>query len=151
MGNWKKLLLAIDGTETSLRAVRYVGELAGCSKGIQACLLYVYTAPPPYYYREGGNLKDYQAEKNRAAQELFTTATNTLLTHGFEKASIDCICRMADKRTISETILEVQAEGDYGAVVLGKRGVSKAEEFLFGSISNTVTHACHNFTVWVVG
>lgn len=151
MGNWKKLLLAIDGTDTSWRAARYVGELAGCTGELQVCLLYVYPDPPPFYYREGGNLKDYKAEKTSAAQKLFARAREELVAHGFAEPNIDCISRITDNKTISQAILAVQAEGDYGTVVLGKRGVSKAEEFLFGSISNTVTRSCHDFTVWVVG
>jgi nucleotide-binding universal stress UspA family protein len=58
---------------------------------------------------------------------------------------------MAEGRTISEVVLEVQAEGDFGTVVTGKRGVSKAEEFLFGSISNALARHSKNFTSWIVG
>jgi len=59
--------------------------------------------------------------------------------------------RMAEHATISESIMAVQEEGKFGTIVVGKRGVSKAEEFLFGSISNALVHHTRDCTVWVVG
>jgi len=53
--------------------------------------------------------------------------------------------------TISQAILDTQTEGKYGTIIVGKRGVSKAEEFLFGSISSALVHNSKNCTVWVVG
>ncbi len=58
---------------------------------------------------------------------------------------------MAEGKTISETLLEAQRMGNFGTVVTGKRGVSKAEEFLFGSISNALARHCNDFTTWKVG
>lgn len=58
---------------------------------------------------------------------------------------------MAEGKTISQVVLEVQAEGSFGTVVTGKRGVSKAEKFLFGSISNALARHSKDFTSWIVG
>jgi Universal stress protein family. len=41
-------------------------------------------------------------------------------------------------------------EGGFGTVVIGRRGVSKAEEFLFGSVSTKVMHLAKDCAVWVV-
>lgn len=35
-------------------------------------------------------------------------------------------------------------------MVIGRRGVSKAEEFLFGSVSNKLVYHAKAHTVWVV-
>ncbi|MBC8317247.1 MAG: universal stress protein, partial [Desulfobulbaceae bacterium] len=70
---------------------------------------------------------------------------------GVDSQNIDTVTRMAAGETISQAILDVQQEGGYGTVVVGKRGVSRAEEFLFGSISNALVHSSGEFTVWVVG
>ncbi len=57
---------------------------------------------------------------------------------------------MADHATISQTILETQTVGKYGTIIVAKRGVSKAEEFLFGSISSSLIHKSKDCAVWVV-
>ncbi len=51
---------------------------------------------------------------------------------------------------LSMKILDVVHEDGFGTVVLGRRGVSKAEAFLFGSVSNKIIHYVKNCTVWVV-
>jgi nucleotide-binding universal stress UspA family protein len=151
MTNWRKLLIAMDETESSIRAVKYVCELSGCTAGMTVCLLNVYPEPPSWYYREGKSLTEYKEEKVKAAQEAFETAIELLDEHGIFRKNITTISRMASGGTISQTILEEQKKEAYGTIVLGKRGVSKAEEFLFGSISNSVVRECKNFSVWIVG
>ena len=51
---------------------------------------------------------------------------------------------------MAQDILEVLKDGGFGTVVIGRRGVSKAEEFLFGSVSNKIIHSVKDCTVWVV-
>lgn len=52
--------------------------------------------------------------------------------------------------SIAQEILAVLKEERFGTVVVGRRGVSKAEEFLFGSVSNKIIHHAKDCTVWVV-
>jgi nucleotide-binding universal stress UspA family protein len=152
MAAWNKILVAVDETETSQRALRYLGHMSGCTQGLEICLLHVYPSPPPYYYREGHPLADYQREQEKQARSIFTAATALLTEYRIPAGQIHTDCRMAtDTDPISKVILNAQTEGEYGTVVVGKRGVSKAEEFLFGSISNAVVRNSSNFTVWVVG
>lgn len=152
MEKWRKILAAVDEKNTSMQALQYLGEFTGCTEGLELTLLYVYPEPPPYYFREGHNLQEYREEKEKFARQIFAQYRDVLQKYGVTANAISTIFRMAaNGSTISQTILQVQAEGDYGTVVVGKRGVTKAEEFLFGSISNTLVRASRDFTVWVVG
>jgi len=144
-------LVAVDGTATSRQAVRYVGEIVGCAARLEVCLLHVYPAPPPDYRGKEDCPVDYRTAREAAAVRIFTEAIDLLVQHGVARNNIITLCRMAHDETISGTILHVRAAGGYGTVVVGKRGVSKAEEFLFGSISSAVSHGCSDFTVWIVG
>lgn len=147
-----RILMAVDETETSRRALRYLGEITGGSEGLEVCLLHVYPEPPPFYLREGHSMAEYRQSREEKAQAIFAVATTLLADYRIPGEAIHTDCRMASDRTpISTVILQAQAEGGYGTVVVGKRGVSKAEEFLFGSISNAVVRSSSGFTVWVVG
>jgi nucleotide-binding universal stress UspA family protein len=151
MSAWNKTLVAIDETETSRRALRYLGEVSGATSRLEICLLHVYPEPPPYYLQEGRSLQDYRQDREQRAQRIFAAAAGLLAEYGISPAQISSICRMSTtQETISKVILKAQAAGGYGTVVVGKRGVSKAEEFLFGSISNAIVRNSSNFTVWVV-
>jgi len=151
MKNWQKILLAVDGSETSERAVRYVGKIAPLMDEAEICILNVYPEPPPDYYTQGGRLDKYKAMREERAEVMIDEAAEMLVAAGLPESRISRRIAMAEGRTISEMVLEVQAEGDFGTVAAGKRGVSKAEEFLFGSISNALARHCKNFTAWIVG
>ena len=57
--------------------------------------------------------------------------------------------RVGGSRT-PEARVEQEQEG-YGTIVVGKRGIPKAEEFLFGSISSALIHTGKDIAVWVIG
>ena len=51
---------------------------------------------------------------------------------------------------VARTILETAREGAYGTVVIGRRGISRAKRFLFGSVSNKVVQHARDMAVWVI-
>ncbi len=151
MNDWKKMLVCVDDTPTSFRGVEYVARIAGGLPGIHICLLHVYPEPPPDYYSQGGTLENYRREQEERSGKFLQQCEQTLLNAGVRKGSIEHDIRMAEQKTISETILSCQQAGAFGTLVVGRRGVSKAEEFLFGSISSALVHHAAACTVWVVG
>ncbi|MFZ5765775.1 MAG: universal stress protein [Thermodesulfobacteriota bacterium] len=150
MANWRKILVAVDDSSLSELVLNYVAEVVAPIDRAEICLLHVYPEPPPYYYTEKHTLQEYREEKEKAAQAIFARAVEVLSGHGVDQGRITTSCRMASGKTFSKTILQTQKEGGYGTVVLGRRGISKAEEFLFGSVSTAVLRESHDFTVWVV-
>ncbi len=151
MNDWKKILIAVDDTPTSCKAVRYAANIIGRLEEARIHLLHIYPEPPPDHYTRGRSLDDYRREQEQESERIFADAVQTLAGAGIGEEVITSECRMAEHRTISQAILAVQAEGNYGTVVVGKRGVSKAEEFLFGSISNALLHHGRDIAIWVVG
>ncbi|MFT5701094.1 MAG: nucleotide-binding universal stress UspA family protein [Desulforhopalus sp.] len=151
MDQWKNFLIAIDEMESALKAVRYVGRLTRSMDSTSICLLHIYPEPPPHFFVNGGKLEDFQAERIARAEQIFQHGLEILSEYGIKRDTIYCTTHMAEGRTISDTLLEVRRKGNFGTVVTGKRGVSKAEEFLFGSISNTLARHCNDFAIWIVG
>lgn len=151
MKGWEKILLAVDGSETSERAVRYVSNIAPLIGDVQICLLHVYPEPPPDYYLKGGRLDAYRRKRDKVAKMMIKEAAVLLEGAGVPRQSITSRYCMAEGKTISQVVLDIRAEGEFGTVVAGKRGVSKAEEFLFGSISNALARHSKDFTSWIVG
>lgn len=151
MADWNNILVAVDEMESSLRAVDYVSRVTSGLKTVSICLLHVYPEPPPDYFVNGGVLEDYQTQRITRAEKIFQRGLEILVSGGLDRTAIYCTTHMAEGKTISETMLEVRRMGNFGTVVTGKRGVSKAEEFLFGSISNALARQCNDFTTWIVG
>lgn len=151
MADWYNILIAVDEMESSLRAVRYVSQIAKDVKKVSICLLHIYPEPPPDFHLKGGILEDYQAQRIARAENIFGRCLEILINADIIREAIYCTTHMAEGKTISDTLLEVRRMGNFGTVVTGKRGVSKAEEFLFGSISNALARHCNDFTSWIVG
>lgn len=149
---WHRFLVAVDETETSRRALRYLGQVTGSAQDLEIMLLHIYPEPPPNYLAHGNTLAAYQQEKEEIATRIFSQAVEVLDSFSIPEARIKNMTRMATAgEAISNAIIQVQKEGGFGTVIVGKRGVSKAEEFLFGSISNSLVRNSKDFTVWVVG
>ena len=149
--DWKRIIVAIDDSPRSINAVEYVGSLVGGRDDVFLCLLHIYPEPPPDYYRSGASLDDYQKRQNEQASTLFDRAATILARHGAPPASLTSRCLMADRKSISAAILDMQEQEGYGTIVVGKRGIPKAEEFLFGSISSALIHTGKDIAVWVIG
>lgn len=151
MENWNRILIAVDGSDTSERAVRYVGHIASLIDNASITLLHVYPEPPPDYYTRGGRQDAYKRKRDKVAKMMLKEAAFILEGMGVDPSRMESRYCMAEGKTISDAVLEIRAEGNYGTVVAGKRGVSKAEEFLFGSISNALARHSKDFTSWIVG
>ena len=150
MAAWQKILIAVDDSPLSLRVVDYVGQVVANVPKVKICLLQVYPEPPPYFYQQGHNLQEYQQERTQKANTVFAQLVPRLCSSGLPEDSIEKRCYMAEGVSLSQEILKVREEGNFGTVALGRRGISKAEEFLFGSVSTAILRQSHNFTVWVV-
>ncbi len=147
----EKILIAVDETDTSMYALRYVAQVVAAMKKMSICLLHIYPEPPPDYYLKGGTLSAYKENQNAKAERVFSQGMTILTDAGVSKERISTDNRFTENKTISEELLAVRSEGDFGTVVVGKRGVSRTEEFLFGSISNALAQHSVNFTTWIVG
>ncbi len=151
MAESEKILIALDETESSLKAVQYVARMTKFLPNVSICLLHVYPEPPPDFYQKDGNLEVYKSARDIRAEKIFAKAEQELINADISLDSVRRDVHMAEGMTISQAVLEVQKQGKYGTVVAGKRGVSKAEEFLFGSISNALARQSHGFVAWIVG
>ena len=150
MTEWQKILVAVDDSTMSDRVVDYVGKVVVGHQDVEICLLQVYPEPPPYFYQQGHNLNEFQQEKENTAHTVFKRLLPILFSYGLSEEMTQTRCLMAEGTSLSNEILKVREDGNFGTLALGRRGISKAEEFLFGSISSAILRESHDFTVWVV-
>ena len=72
------------------------------------------------------------------------------LNKGFDPNDIRVQSTLRYCPSLSECILEEQNKTQYSTIVIGRQGLSRSEEFLFGSISSKIVNHARNCTVWVV-
>lgn len=162
--DFKKILVAVDGSENSARAVSYTAEMVGDGSAKQIMLLCIERFPDRDLFPDEASWKQRCADHREELQQFLGKAKDTLTGNGIDETRISeryvvsCSSPFADRSaascsygtSIAQEILAVLKEEQFGTVVVGRRGVSKAEEFLFGSVSNKIIHHAKDCTVWVV-
>jgi len=146
-----KILIAIDLSENSLKAVDYVAKMMACHSVVDITLLHVIKEPSPDVMPDEQQRRSH-VEKTRAETlGLMEEAAKRLTAHDIPEKNIHLKIQVCSKPVaVAELILhERQTEG-YGTIVVGRRGMSKKEEFLFGSVSNKIVREARDCTVWVV-
>jgi nucleotide-binding universal stress UspA family protein len=132
-----KILVGLDGSEGAMRAVDYVGTMA--SAYLQVTLYQAVRALDEEIF--------HKAEKSM--KSVFEKATCRLENAGFRRNQVT-------PRTATGVlsragaIIQYALKGEYGTIVVGRRGLSEVEEFSMGRVSNKVIHMAKELAVWVV-
>jgi nucleotide-binding universal stress UspA family protein len=132
------ILLALDGSGNSMRTVDYVGKILGGSH-LEVCLINVIRVD------KGEPVKRAKSEISSVLEE----AKRHLMRSGFDAAQISTrIITGAHSR--AETIVKEARQGGYGSIVVGRRGLSKVQDFFMGRVSNKVVQLAKREAVWIV-
>lgn len=157
--DFKSILVAVDASENSARAVNYVGVMIGATPGFRVHLLYVERHPERDIFPDDASWKQACRQEESSIRDFLAKAMSSLEASGVALESISleyaaASCDLGPHRSkgynVAHQILRVHQDGGYGTVVVGRRGVSKAEEFLFGSVTTKIIHNARDCTVWVV-
>lgn len=135
----RRILLATDGSDHSLRAAEQVQSVFG-THGVEVTVLHVLqrlAVALPGLAAVGAGipvLPDGPADEEQASlAEHGLNLTATVL--GLEKHQVQTLMREGDP---AEEIVRVAKEGRYDLIVLGSRGLSGWKGLLMGSVSKRV-------------
>lgn len=148
--NSRNILIAVDESENAKRAVLYVKELLAGLSGFHIKLITIIPEPSEDYFASDGERKIWIEEKNASAQSILEEYGTFLRVSGFGDDEITFQVLTKDCASIAECILEEQEKLSCGTVVIGRRGISKKEEFIFGSTSSKILHTARDCAVWVI-
>jgi nucleotide-binding universal stress UspA family protein len=132
------LLLALDGSENSMRTVDFVGGMLGPSD-LEARLVHVIR----------GNNKVHTDAAKQAITTVFDEAKSRPAKSGFESNHLTTkITTGAHSR--AGAILKEAKMGGYGTIVVGRRGLSEVLDFFMGRVNNKVVHMAEKQAVWAM-
>jgi nucleotide-binding universal stress UspA family protein len=118
------LLVCVDGSENSVKALDYALELAE-KMGSKITLLNVQER------------RLYESSPKTAEELGDKILSKALDAVGQKKIKVD---KKLEFGVISDSIVEVAEKGNYDLIVLGSRGLGTVKRFLLGSISDDVSH-----------
>ena len=156
-----KMLVAIDGSQCSMRAVDYAGRQFSGNRDLRVTLLHVLPYPPAPFWDDGHILSEQEkAARNSVIEKwlvnqraklepLFKEAVELLIGQGIgpeqiEKKSI------SDSTDVAESILEEARDGGYQTLILGRCGLSASKRFLMGSVTTKIVNNGSGIAICIV-
>ena len=148
----KKILFAVDGSDRCLEALATVGELLKDYSDCDLKLFHVVQEFPNSYTVEADEIdasRVFASRVEKIGHSVLEKSKGVLLASGFplERTQVKVELGSEDP---AEDILRRAQEESISTVALGRRGLSKIERFLLGSVSNKVAHYFKGGTVWIV-
>lgn len=146
----RKVLIAVDESENSRRAVSYVSQTLRGLQGFEVVLLHVINPPEEDYFSSRSEQEGWLQESRLKIDSVLEQCRQILVQENFDPNAVDLKTTLRYRPSIAECILAEQARWGCGTIVVGRHGLSRSEEFLFGSISSKIVSHAKNCTVWVV-
>ncbi len=152
----RKILLAVDDSIQTRNAIRYAVRISAFVKDLTYTLLRVQPDVSQFLVDEAAKsvkakmaldkLKKKNAEKALETLEKFKTQ---MIEAGIDAQRID-LKTVPKKIGLAKDILEFAQERLYDAIVVGRRGLSKLQEVIMGSLTTNLLEHSRLIPVWVI-
>jgi nucleotide-binding universal stress UspA family protein len=149
----RKILIAVDGSENSRKAVDYVGTFAAANgaavtlfNAVREFRLAMLDISTP-----GGEEIEEKilAELEKDVQRMFDSYRRRLEKAGVEAGGISSKYTLQSQSRAGDILKEAK-EGGFGTVVMGRRGLSRVHEFPLGRVTTKVLNRADLFALWIV-
>jgi nucleotide-binding universal stress UspA family protein len=148
-----KIMVAVDGSESSLRAVDHLSFMLMGNPNVEVTLLHVMSNAKEFYEESldeepSAELEDLvSSDDKKRIDQFYSTAVKKFKDAGLSESQID-IQTVEGRRRPGKVIIEIAEKGNFGTVVIGRRGINKA--FFTGSVSHYVINKASACALWVV-
>ncbi|MBW1709428.1 MAG: universal stress protein [Deltaproteobacteria bacterium] len=152
----RKILIAIDGSMPASHAVGYAATIFKLIPDLHIVLLYVLPSIPPYLKEESrtdgsalSKLKKLKEINLAGGEKILEKGKNQLIAAQFSPGRIET--KMLPRITgLAKDIANEAEHGLYDALLVGRRGLSGAQELFMGSVSNQLVQYAANTPLWVI-
>jgi nucleotide-binding universal stress UspA family protein len=146
----KNILIAVDESHNARRAVSYVGQLLGGLVGFKVTILHVIPEPEEDYFPTSTEKEKWFTQYEKKIDVMLKDYRQLLIKKGFAPENVSIRSTVRYCPSMAKCILSERDGTGYSTIVLGRQGLSRSEEFLFGSISSKIVNHARKCTVWVV-
>ena len=141
------ILMAFNDSASSNAALECLLRISTCPEQSAITLLHIFRKPTGSEEMMGKKFMQTAPDRIREAMEK---ARNQLIAAGFAPASIRLALVDTPYPTVADGIIDQFNQGNYHLVVLGRKRMSKAEEFVLGDTSVRLVRALEGTAVLVV-
>jgi nucleotide-binding universal stress UspA family protein len=149
-----RILIGLDASEGAMRAVDHVVSTRNGHDDRQIYLVHVVrtweTLPSPIILQiEKEQLEALVAEAKEMIEPVFQEAAQRLEAAGYAADRVHHeVVSGADSRAMG--LIQFARQNDIGTLVMGRRGLSRVEDFLMGRVGHKIVNTVRNRAVWIV-
>jgi len=159
-----RILLAVDESENSHRAVKYVGSLLRGTPDTAVTLFHVLKPMPRELLEHGGSenpaaeaqlgqeLRNEQEawirKEGESESQVLNKACKTLTQSGFDRSRVTL--KIGYEDDIARNILEEARNGKHETIVVGRHGTSRIKRLFGGGVTDQLLRDAKGFAIWVV-
>jgi nucleotide-binding universal stress UspA family protein len=141
------MLIAMNDSVSSRTAVDFIANLAICPEEVDITLLHVFRKPSAGEELMGEKFMKEQPSRYLNAMEK---ARDKLVEKGCNPKTVKIELIEDPYTTVADGIIDQFNKGDYSMVVIGRKRMSKTEEFVRGDVSVKLVRALKGSAVLVV-
>ncbi|MEE4606317.1 MAG: universal stress protein [Desulfobacteraceae bacterium] len=146
----KSILIAVDESENARRAVSYVAQILAGIKGFKVLILHVIRQPEEDYFPTSSEKNRWLGQYKLKVDAMLKDYRQILIRAGFASEDVSVRSTLRYCPSLAECILAERDQSGYSTIVVGRQGLSRSEEFLFGSVSSKIVNHARDCTIWVV-
>lgn len=124
-------------TDASFFKVPFLGEVR-------------FRQPEEDFFPTSADKDKWLSEYTLKVDAMLKNYRQILIGEGFEPADVSVRSTLRYCPSLAECILMERKQLKCSTIVVGRQGLSRSEEFLFGSVSSKIVNHARDCTVWVV-
>lgn len=161
-----RILVAYDASESAREALKYCRELMAliadkCEGKYSILVLTVEQLPACSIFTNTGAWKEECARAHDKQMVLHERVVDELKHSELDPACVvnkfvtlderdEPLEDAERKRLIAKTILKELKQGHYSTLVIGRRGVTRSDAYLFGSVSQYLLQEARKCVIWLL-
>lgn len=139
--------MAFNESSSSQTALECLINIANCPQSSQVTLLHIFRKPTGSEELMG---KKFMEGAPARIKEAMERARQRLIEVGFPPEQVTIKFVETAYPTVADGIIDQYHQGDYNLVIIGRKRMSKAEEFVLGDTSVKLVRALDGTAVLVV-
>jgi nucleotide-binding universal stress UspA family protein len=141
------ILIAMNDSISSRAALNFFVQLVLCPEDCQVTLLHVFRKPTATEELMGKKFTEQQPARFKSILEK---AKEKLVEYGYNPSRIETLLITDPYPTVAEGIIEHCEKRHYDMVIIGRKRMTKAEEFVLGDVSVKLLRSLEKMAVLVV-
>lgn len=142
-----KMMVALTDSITSQSVLDYLIQMKCMRDQFQITLLHIFRKATAEEALMG---KKFSRQQKSRMEDMLNSAKERLVEAGFSSSLIETKLVTEQYQTITDGIISLFNQDPYDMVVIGRKRMSKSEEFVLGDISIKLIRALENTAIVVV-